>query len=321
MDMQDEKRLKQETLRAYFDNPSTYTQQLDGAGTYRLTLDTVKREIVLETPRDGTFNDKPVLKNVDVDNGDDESTYLTTIEVGDLPEVSYSLAYSIFLGMNGGQTYQAALDKAVEAFRAVIARREHMSPEQVAGLWGELEVLDHLIDTIGVIPALQTWLGPQGEEHDFGLSSVDLEVKTTTGAKRRHVISGLDQLKPREGQDLWIVSLQVTRVGQGPGESLSERCLRILDKVGNHRGELKRALQNVGWSIDDHALYVDRLALLNAPRAYPVDGHFPALTSAVLGGVVPGLSLIDDVKYRVDVSALPYGLPCRELIGLVEVTK
>lgn len=314
----DPRRLNQEVLREYFDNPYIYTHRLGEADEYSITVDSLDGAIILEAPDDGTGRDSGLHKNITVDKGEGEDKIRLTIEVGDLPEVAYSLAFSVFKNLESGTVFSDSLDSAIEAFKETIAKKRRLSDEQIAGLFGELLLLEHLISEFGPADALGMWLGPEAEEHDFGLPSLDLEVKTTLSEKRVHVISGADQLKPREGVDLWLLSIQLTRVGSGRGMSLDDKCVELIEKVGSLHRALKTGLSDSGWRTEDYGLYPTRFDLRNKPRAYLITENFPAITSDRLSMTVPRHDLISDVRYRVNVSALQCGSPEDGLTDFVE---
>lgn len=314
----DPRKLNQEVLREYFDNPYIYTHHLGDANEFSITVDSLDRTIILEAPDDGSGRDSGLLKNISVDKGEDDRTLRLTVEVGDLPEVAYSLAFSVFKNLESGATFSESLDSAVEAFKDTIAKKRRLSDEQIAGLCGELLLLEHLMERFGIEAAVEMWIGPEAEEHDFGLLAFDIEVKTTLSEKRIHVISGANQLKPRENAVLWLLSIQLTRVGVGRGFTLDEVCMRLIDKAGALHRALKAGLSNAGWSTEDYGLYQTRFDLRSKPRAYHVTEQFPAITTERLARIVPRHNLISDVRYRVDVSALEYGSPGDELRTFVE---
>lgn len=314
----DPRKLNQEVLREYFDNPYIYTHHLGDANEFSITVDSLDRTILLEAPDDGSGRDSGLLKNISVDKGEDDRTLRLTVEVGDLPEVAYSLAFSVFKNLEAGATFSESLDSAVEAFKDTIAKKRRLSDEQIAGLCGELLLLEYLMERFGIEAAMEMWIGPEAEEHDFGLLAFDIEVKTTLSEKRIHVISSANQLKPRENAILWLLSIQLTRVGVGRGFTLDELCMRLIDKAGALHRALKVGLSNAGWSTEDYGLYQTRFDLRSKPRAYHVTEQFPAITTERLARIVPRHNLLSDVRYRVDVSALEYGSPGDELRTFVE---
>lgn len=317
----DPKMLSQEALREFFDNPYVYRHSHGENDEYTINVDSERRIIMLEAPNDGTAKDSGLLKNIVVDEADDEGKQRLTIEVGDMPEASYSLAFSVYKGMEEGSTFAAALDTAIESFRSVIAKKQKMSAEQVGGLYGELIVLERLISEFGAENALEMWMGPDAEEHDFGLPGFDLEVKTTLSEKRVHVINGADQLRPRDYVDLWLLSIQLTRVGGGTGASLDDKCMELIEKFGPLHRALREGLRKAGWTVEDYGLYPVKFDLRNKPRAFLITEDFPAITSARLAEAVPGYDKLSDIRYRVDVSALRYGRPKRTLEDFVEEPK
>ena len=314
----DPRKLNQEVLREYFDNPYIYTHHLGDANEFSITVDSLDRTILLEAPDDGSGRDSGLLKNISVDKGEDDRTLRLTVEVGDLPEVAYSLAFSVFKNLEAGATFSESLDSAVEAFKDTIAKKRRLSDEQIAGLCGELLLLEYLMERFGIEAAMEMWIGPEAEEHDFGLLAFDIEVKTTLSEKRIHVISSANQLKPRENAILWLLSIQLTRVGVGRGFTLDELCMRLIDKAGALHRALKVGLSNAGWSTEDFWAISTRFDLRSKPRAYHVTEQFPAITTERLARIVPRHNLLSDVRYRVDVSALEYGSPRDELRTFVE---
>jgi hypothetical protein len=114
----------------------------------------------------------------------------------------------------------AVLD-AIASYQQILRSLRRLGDEQETGLYGELLVLEHLLDVIGADHAIAAWRGPSREEHDFGLASSDLEIKTTMSEVRHHWIRGVTQLQPTPDRTLWLVSIQLTAAGDG-GRSLPE---------------------------------------------------------------------------------------------------
>src|SRR5262249_1666676 len=89
-----------------------------------------------------------------------------------------------------------AITDSLEAWSALLERLVVLSHEKQIGLLGELWALERVATGYGLEFALQAWKGPEAEEHDFSLSAQDIEVKTTGGERRVHMISALTQLLP-----------------------------------------------------------------------------------------------------------------------------
>lgn len=312
--------LSLDTINDYLNAGFPATMRLGAAGGHVLRIDPSHREFALESPADGSFEDSGDLRNltVELDETADPPAYILTIKVGDYPDAAASLAQAIVRSLDSGTSYSTALDRALDDFRDLLRRKRRMSEAQETGLHGELLVLDHLIGTIGESTAVDAWVGPTSEEHDFVLAGYDLEVKTTTSEARKHVIHGPGQLLPRPDVLLWLVSIQLTRAGGGPGQSLTDLVRHVLSRLGSRAPRVREELDRIGWREEDADLYSQRRALRSIPRCYCVDDDFPAVTPAVLSGGTANASLISDLRYTVDVGGLPYGVPGDKMKGFAE---
>lgn len=286
-----------------------------------LMIDPRRREIVLSSPADGTFEVPGGLEFVEVelDESDGRAKYVLTVSTVDAPDAAYALAYAVVRRTDTGDSYAHALSDAVEQFRTLLRPRHRLSPSQETGLLGELSVLLHLYSEIGVEHALQAWLGPEAEQHDFSLATYDLEVKTTLSEERKHVVHGLDQLDPTLERDLWLLSMQFTPAGYGSGASLSSLARRSIALAGVKGSSVEEALDAVGWREDDAELYTRKYTQRTTSRCYRVDENFPAITRRRITPVVPGAGLIgQDVTYRIDVAPLAHGVPGPEITTLLQ---
>lgn len=152
-----------------------------------------------------------------------------------------------------GFSLERAFDATVLGWRALLDRPRSMSVQERLGLHGELAVLKRLAEEQGWRAAVDAWVGPLGEEHDFALADSDIEVKTTASERRRHTIHGLGQLRESPDRPLWFVSLQLTRSGGG-GATLSasvEAVRRAVSESDPHvLQKYEKALTAVGWHTD-----------------------------------------------------------------------
>lgn len=286
-----------------------------------LTIDPRRRELVLASPADGTYEDSKDLENVSIELDESEvpARYVLTVSTEDAPDAAYALAYAVVRQTDTGVSYAHALATAIEQFRNLLRSMRRLSPSQETGLIGELTVLLHLFSTLGVDHATEAWLGPEVEEHDFSLEAYDLEVKTTLTEERKHIVHGLDQLEPTHRRALWLLSMQFTPAGRGDGDSLTFLARRAIETAGNRGADVERALENVGWREADAELYTKRYVLRTAPRSYRIDEHFPAITRSRIESVVPNAGLIgQDVAYRIDVSPLGHDVPGPEIAALLQ---
>lgn len=313
--------LSPETLEDYLSFGHATHLAHGAKGDHVLTIDPRRGEIVLTSPADGTYEDSKELQNigVELDETESPSRYVLTVTTEEAPDAAYALAYAVVRQMDTGDSYAHALSTAVEQFRNLLRARGRLSPAQETGLIGELTVLLHLFTTIGVEAAMDSWLGPEAEEHDFSLSSYNVEVKTTLAESRIHFIHGLDQLAPTFDRPLWLLSMQVTPAGRGPGDSLTSLARRAIETAGSHGQTVERALEATKWREQEAELYTKKYLLRTTPRCYEIDDAFPAITSDRIEAVVPNSGLIgQDVVYRVDVSPLAYGVPGPEFSALLQ---
>lgn len=307
-------RLSQESLDEYFATgvPSQHLQCT--APEVILTIDPAAERFTLRTPTDGSVPDLRELRHVsvDVEDHEDGTTWsLVHIDTLEMRFGAYGVAMSVVDALRGGASFAGAVNAAVANLRTLLASRTRLSAEQQRGLLGELLLLEQLLQEHGST-ALEWWLGPAAEQHDFACPAYDLEVKTTSSERRRHTISGVDQLKPNPGRPLWLVSIQVTRAGGAEGRTLAELVARVRSLApGDDR--LRSALQDVGWRDEDADLYTRGHILRSMPRAYLVDDDFPAITSERIRSAVPQPDLISDIIYRVDVSDWEAGYPGPEI--------
>jgi hypothetical protein len=203
-----------------------------------------------------------------------------------------------------------AFEESLARWRRLLVGVSLMPEAAQLGLTGELWLLDRLIASRGEA-ALDTWTAVSGDAHDFRIGARDeIEVKTTSGERRSHIISRLDQLQPSPGADLHILSLQLVGAGPDAGWTIPEQIDTIRARLSAHPDDVERlnaALADRGWSDADVAHYPRRYKLRTPPRLVPVDESCPRITpddiDALLG---PLASRIGDVQYRVDLDGLGY---------------
>lgn len=75
-------------------------------------------------------------------------------------------------------------------------RGQHLSAEEVRGLFAELVFLLELLGYRPAAPAVDSWMGPEKSHQDFIFGNTSVEVKSLSGAERNTVrISSEDQLE------------------------------------------------------------------------------------------------------------------------------
>ncbi|MFD5243516.1 PD-(D/E)XK motif protein [Amycolatopsis sp. NPDC058340] len=204
-------------------------------------------------------------------------------------------------GLSPSEALWATLDK----MSTLLLAPDSLSREREVGLFGELLVLGGVIGSLGTAKAVEAWRGGT-EEHDFGLPAQDVEVKTTTGERRRHWIESLTQLERTGERPLWLVSHQLTTAGAGNGRTLSDLVDTIRSEIGSGlaRNDFERTLTDAGWHDDHRERLETRWTRRSASQAYPVIEGFPRLTESGLRNSGIQLTAIPEVRYRVDLTGL-----------------
>ncbi len=277
------------------------------AGTPLCHLDVHPRTgtITLTTPFTPPEPDVAKWRKIDfrrVASNDGDLAELT-VRVDDNIHGAYGLLASIADQVQlEGEPLAAAVATAIANHRGVFAGRAALSQDKEVGLFGELLVLGYLIDKIGAGSGVASWQGPLNEEHDFVFEDVHLEVKTTSGEQRRHMMHGFTQLVPLRGVPLSLISVQLTRSNHDGGRTLSQMVSQLRAQSGGHRPRIDDALEAWGWVDEDAGLYTTFWTKRSESRAYDVDDRFPALTVDRLASVVPNLTVVSNLSYRVDVT-------------------
>jgi hypothetical protein len=194
----------------------------------------------------------------------------------------------------------AIVTTCFSAWRALLAGGgPRMTVKQLAGLYGELHVLERLLQRSTA--AIDRWKGPLGEPHDFVSPGLDVEVKTTLSSEDDVVhIHGLEQLSAPAGGELRLAHLRV-ETPSTVGDSLGE----IIDRLNaaDNGGRLPGLLAAVGYQDEERHAYSEVTFRLVAERWYTVGSSFPRLsTESFPGGIVP--EGLDDFRYTLDLSTV-----------------
>jgi hypothetical protein len=186
------------------------------------------------------------------------------------------------------------------AWRALFAGAgPRMTVKQLAGLYGELHVLERLLALSD--NGMARWRGPLGEPHDFVGPGLDVEVKTTLRDEDDVVhIHGLEQLSTGQDSGLYLAHLRV-ETPSPDGESLEEIAARLQDL--DKSGKLRALLSAAGYGDEERHAYSEVTFHLVEERWFAVDDGFPRLTADTFAhGVVPhGLG---DFRYTLDLNAV-----------------
>jgi hypothetical protein len=237
---------------------------------------------------------------------EDEDTYQVYADLACLREDLYDLFTGLCVEVLS--TIEALPDNPVKGLYRVLDRWKALfethgptlGPEQLAGLFAELLVLDRLLQRDP--SAHRLWLGPKRYRHDFSTGNAAIEVKAGTDTNRRRPrIHGLDQLEPPVDGGLhlvWFGLQRVTTTGAGTGfVDLVEQVLRQCDDETALLGLLAEA----GYRTFEADRYGDVRFAVGEEKWYEVVPGFPGLTTNAL--VSAGLPVqVLDVEYTIELS-------------------
>ncbi|MGW5703483.1 PD-(D/E)XK motif protein [Amycolatopsis japonica] len=271
----------------------------------------VRVDLDAEAPDTGLHN---ILTRIAVHDG------IPFFEVAITSSALFRDAYPLLCSMAdriqiGGLAPSEALWATLDKMTALLLAPDTLSREREVGLFGELLVVGGLAGPLGAAKAVEAWRGGT-EEHDFGLDAQDVEVKTTTGERRRHWIESLTQLERTGDRPLWLVSHQLTTAGVDRGRTLSDLIDTIRSQIGPGpaRSGFERKLADAGWHDDHREQLRTRWTRRFASQAYPVDETFPRLTEGGLRNSGIRLAAIPEVRYRVDLTDLTTTADIPEMI-------
>jgi hypothetical protein len=179
------------------------------------------------------------------------------------------------MSLNRNLSLEKALLSALENVNAISRRLLNISKSKEIGLFGELFILDKLLD-LGA-SYFELWQGHDKNRHDFVMDKEAFEIKTTKNIKRVHSVHGLHQLEERDNTQISIISIQLDT---GNGDTLISLYKKILTKISKREQNIFRQ-QCVKCGLDE-SKYVESLdrsyTIRGEVRIYPVDKNFPTLT-------------------------------------------
>lgn len=305
----DPEHLTPDTVEEYFRAAAPTAFQLSVKRQVSLEIDPGRQQLRLSCPVEGDVPDVTSFARISIGRsplaGRNGEWFVLSIDATGIHYEAYALVESIVDQMRSGASFRNAISESLLQLKGLLASRKRMTEEKEAGLIGELLVLKHVILSEGEESALQSWLGPASEEHDFGFAHFDVEVKTTRSEDRVHRIGSETQLEPEPSRPLYLVSVQITLAGEASqGFSLGELVREIRLVLDSSRRKFDSALERVGWVDADNDLYTARFQERSRARGYLVDPDFPAITRSRLDEVIPQRIRVSAVSYLVDVTGL-----------------
>jgi hypothetical protein len=197
----------------------------------------------------------------------------------------------------------------LQCFTDLLEEKPILGIERQIGLIGELIFLERLIAKNG-IGALDSWLGPIGEPHDFRFQKHEFEVKTTVSPHRVHTIHGMEQLVPSKGCLLYLVSILLAPPGASDGFSLAEKVTQffgLLEPMSSRLTQFTIALESCGFHTIDSGHYTRRFSMRRPMGLVRIDNTFPAITRPTIQSVLGPLSpRVESLQYDVNVEGLEH---------------
>lgn len=173
--------------------------------------------------------------------------------------------------------------RVTEPIIELTIQRLLLSETALLGLAGELLLLNalcHQADDQMVGAVIQSWDGWRRSSRDFHWDGTGVELKTTMRSTSSHVVQGVHQIEPSEGQNgekmedrLVLVSVGLQRGDAGSNSisvpDLVQRIVDRLDKTGNV-GHIPEFLTRVGRYGSESGFGYDHLSMRNdAPFISP----------------------------------------------------
>jgi hypothetical protein len=205
----------------------------------------------------------------------------------------------------------AALERELESFRALLTPETSLSLERQVGLIGELLFMECLLQRLGP-SALDAWIGPDGEPHDFRIGPTEFEVKTTRGPTRVHRISSLEQLTVAQSRQLFIASILLEPPGANEGFSLPSIVRGLRSGLAFEAASLEvfeKRLVRSGYRDSEAARYPQRYLLRKPIALVPVNELCPRILRSDLNAALgERAARLEAVSYEVNLEGLEFGL-------------
>jgi hypothetical protein len=219
----------------------------------------------------------------------------------DLVDIFTGLCADVVAALAAGSAEPlVVVAQVLDGWRELFRSGSQLGIEQLAGLFGELRLLNALLDRDTSL--LHAWRGPLRSPHDFVLNRKAVEVKATTTSEGRSVrIHGVDQLAAPKDGDLMLQWMRLN-TSDPAGRSLPEIVESTARRIERPQ-ELLQLLARVGYFMADRHRY-DGIRFVVAEEAcYRVVETFPRIVASAFAGEVP--AGISDVRYTLDLDLGP----------------
>lgn len=180
---------------------------------------------------------------------------------------------------------------------------QHLSPEEVQGLFAELAFLLELLERMpSATAAVEAWLGPEKSHQDFIFANTAVEIKSLSGTERSMVrISSEDQLEALND----ALFLRIYRLSNLPEASGARSLNAIVSELQAGLGE-SEAVEAFDRKLVAHGYaplpeYDEPRFVVSDVTSYQVEQEFPRLIRSQLP------TGIDKIAYDIRLEAIaPY---------------
>lgn len=222
----------------------------------------------------------------------------------------------------------AASDKSASGIAIVVLKKWRrlfatrgpsiLRDKPLVGLAAELRVLESVVEARGA-GALDSWIGPDGADHDFVLENCSIEVKATLKKTGLEVeINGVGQLEPTAEGPLYLAASRATFTPNGSA-TLPGLVDALLER-GVDGAELTRKLEAVGYHHSRADEYAKRRVEFVEERFFKVVENFPRIDRSTLAEISQA-DRIRRVSYLLDLtdhSAVSGAMSVADLGGFME---
>lgn len=178
-------------------------------------------------------------------------------------------------------------------------RSQHLSAEEVRGLFAEITFLLELIDRqMSSAAAVEAWLGPDRSHQDFIFGNTAVEIKSLSGAERSTVrISSEDQLESLNDA-LFLHIYRLSSLADAVGaRSLNEIVTAVQVKLGEADAVEAFDGKLVAYGYAPLPDYDQPRFVISDVRSYRISDGFPRLTRSQLPAGIASVAY--DIKLEV----------------------
>ncbi|EJM63031.1 hypothetical protein PMI29_03504 [Pseudomonas sp. GM49] len=217
-----------------------------------------------------------------------------------LDPVFAELVEAILRRVENGVSPNAAVTSAIHDFQELLkaVSGPEITESAILGLVGELFIL-HELASINCT-AIETWVGPLEQRHDFRRHVHALEVKTSRRLDATRVsIHGIDQLEPPTGGSLTLAHIKIERAEDG--ELSVAALVKRLHDIFVDKSTLQQRLAGIGCQ-NPSAPEWNRITYSSpVMTVFQVVPGFPGITRASFAsGSLP--SGVGDLEYSIDLT-------------------